>query len=388
MATPRARGAACRASPWCSTPPAAECRRRNAARAVSVPADVVANQFRRWPAIRDAVRRRAVGSGADTRAGGRRSRGAGASTAVDPRATATGADAHAPTGVSVGLHLSSFDWPGGREQLGCASAFHRRRRGGGGRRPHLDDGSPPPDPAGRRRRGPTCPSRTPRWPGWPRSPTRVRLGVLVSPAFRHHPAVLAKQIATLDVLSAGRAMCGLGVGWFAQEYAAAGIDFPSVDRRYAHLEDTLQALPLLWGKGSPRFDGATVTICGGAVLPAADPGARPDRRRRLGRTAHVAAGGAVRRRLQPVRRARGGGDEGCRARPTLRRGRPRRRRDRRVAPVDGLDRPRSRRGRRGDRTTATEADGRRAIRPRRQRRHGGRSLRAGDAPGRGGGRRR
>ena len=66
--------------------------------------------------------------------------------------------------------------------------------------------------------------------GWPAVTERVRLGVLVSPAFRHQPAVLAKQVATLDVLSAGRAMCGLGVGWFAQEYAAAGIDFPSVDR--------------------------------------------------------------------------------------------------------------------------------------------------------------
>ena len=58
------------------------------------------------------------------------------------------------------------------------------------------------------------------------STSRVRLGVLVSPAFRHQPVGVAKQIATLDVLSEGRAMCGLGVGWFAQEYAAAGIDSP------------------------------------------------------------------------------------------------------------------------------------------------------------------
>ena len=52
----------------------------------------------------------------------------------------------------------------------------------------------------------------------------------------------------------------LGIGWFAQEYDAAGIDFPSVGQRYAHLEDALQVLPMLWGKGSPRFEGATVTI--------------------------------------------------------------------------------------------------------------------------------
>jgi probable F420-dependent oxidoreductase len=89
---------------------------------------------------------------------------------------------------------------------------------------------------------------------------RIRLGVLVSPAFRHHPAVLAKQVATLDVLSGGRAMCGLGVGWFAQEYAAAGIDFPTLDRRYGHLDDALRALPVLWGKGTPRFEGASVML--------------------------------------------------------------------------------------------------------------------------------
>src|SRR4029079_19540761 len=47
---------------------------------------------------------------------------------------------------------------------------------------------------------------------------------------------------------------------FAQEYAAADIEFPPIDRRYAHLDDMLQALPALWGKGSPRFEGMTVTI--------------------------------------------------------------------------------------------------------------------------------
>jgi alkanesulfonate monooxygenase SsuD/methylene tetrahydromethanopterin reductase-like flavin-dependent oxidoreductase (luciferase family) len=64
-------------------------------------------------------------------------------------------------------------------------------------------------------------------------------------------------MATLDVLSSGRAICGLGLGWFAQEHAAYGLGFPGVNDRYALLEDALRALPLLWGKGSPAFHGNT-----------------------------------------------------------------------------------------------------------------------------------
>jgi alkanesulfonate monooxygenase SsuD/methylene tetrahydromethanopterin reductase-like flavin-dependent oxidoreductase (luciferase family) len=97
--------------------------------------------------------------------------------------------------------------------------------------------------------------------------TRMRLGVLVSPAFRHHPAVLAKQIATLDVLSGGRAMCGLGVGWFAEEHRAVDIPFPSIDQRYAALEDALRVLPLFWGKGAPAYSGSTVTISEALCYP-------------------------------------------------------------------------------------------------------------------------
>jgi alkanesulfonate monooxygenase SsuD/methylene tetrahydromethanopterin reductase-like flavin-dependent oxidoreductase (luciferase family) len=73
------------------------------------------------------------------------------------------------------------------------------------------------------------------------------------------------MIATLDVLSGGRANCGLGVGWNADEHLGYGFDFPSVSSRYALLEDTLEMLPLLWGKGSPSYQGrvfsASELIC-------------------------------------------------------------------------------------------------------------------------------
>src|ERR1044072_2640826 len=67
-------------------------------------------------------------------------------------------------------------------------------------------------------------------------------------------------MATLDVLSGGRAVCGLGLGWFAQEHAAWGWPFPSTGERYALLEDALQVLPLLWGPGSPAFHGPALDL--------------------------------------------------------------------------------------------------------------------------------
>jgi alkanesulfonate monooxygenase SsuD/methylene tetrahydromethanopterin reductase-like flavin-dependent oxidoreductase (luciferase family)/predicted kinase len=243
----------------------AECRRRNSARAVSAPVDVIANQFRRWAAIRDEALAEpwdevllpesvvVVPAALATR------RQPAGSAAARPTARPLPQPSPRKSRLSVGLHLSSFDWPGGRDELGSRLRSIASDAEAAGvdhiwMMDHLRQ----------------IPQVGAAWADLPDPYTalswlaaiteRVRLGVLVSPAFRHHPATLAKQVATLDVLSAGRASCGLGVGWFAQEYAAAGIDFPSVDRRYAFLEDALQALPLLWGKGSPRFDGTTVSL--------------------------------------------------------------------------------------------------------------------------------
>jgi F420-dependent oxidoreductase-like protein len=85
--------------------------------------------------------------------------------------------------------------------------------------------------------------------------SRVSLGTLVASVTHRNIGVLGKSMATLDVLSHGRAVCGLGLGWFAQEHGAYGLPFPSVNDRYELLEDALQALPLLWGKGAPKFQG-------------------------------------------------------------------------------------------------------------------------------------
>jgi alkanesulfonate monooxygenase SsuD/methylene tetrahydromethanopterin reductase-like flavin-dependent oxidoreductase (luciferase family)/predicted kinase len=97
--------------------------------------------------------------------------------------------------------------------------------------------------------------------------TTIRLGALVSGITHRHPVVLGKTIATLDVLSGGRAVCGLGIAWNRDEHEAFSIPFPTVTERYRVLEDTLEMLPLLWGKGSPPFRGRTFASSGLTCYP-------------------------------------------------------------------------------------------------------------------------
>jgi F420-dependent oxidoreductase-like protein len=88
----------------------------------------------------------------------------------------------------------------------------------------------------------------------------IRLGTLCTGITYRNIAALGKIVATLDVLSGGRAMAGLGIGWFEREHRLYGWDFPPRGQRYAMLEDALRLLPLLWGKGSPRFEGSTISV--------------------------------------------------------------------------------------------------------------------------------
>jgi F420-dependent oxidoreductase-like protein len=89
---------------------------------------------------------------------------------------------------------------------------------------------------------------------------RIRLGTLVTGITYRNIAHLAKIVATLDVLSGGRAMCGVGAAWFEREHELYGWDFPPLRERHARLEDALELLPLMWGPGSPRFEGRTTTV--------------------------------------------------------------------------------------------------------------------------------
>ena len=71
---------------------------------------------------------------------------------------------------------------------------------------------------------------------------RVQLGTLVTPPFFRNPAVLAKQIATVDQISNGRTIAGLGAGWFEAEFSAYGCEFPGLGERMRALEETAEIL--------------------------------------------------------------------------------------------------------------------------------------------------
>ena len=89
---------------------------------------------------------------------------------------------------------------------------------------------------------------------------RIRLGTLVTGVTYRNLAHLGKIAATLDVLSGGRLVMGLGAAWFQREHRLYGWPFPPLAQRYAMLTDALELLPLLWGPGAPRFEGRTVTV--------------------------------------------------------------------------------------------------------------------------------
>jgi probable F420-dependent oxidoreductase len=94
--------------------------------------------------------------------------------------------------------------------------------------------------------------------------SRIRLatGVLLLP--EHNPVIIAKQAATLDVLSGGRCTLGVGVGWSAEEFAALGVPFAGRGRRTA---EYVAALRTLWREDLGTFAGEFVRFDGIRVYP-------------------------------------------------------------------------------------------------------------------------
>ncbi|MEX2626081.1 MAG: TIGR03619 family F420-dependent LLM class oxidoreductase [Ilumatobacteraceae bacterium] len=86
---------------------------------------------------------------------------------------------------------------------------------------------------------------------------RVRLGTAILLAALRTPAVLAKELATLDVLSGGRLDVGVGVGWQAEEYEACGLDFAG---RGALLDECLEICHALWTEPVARHDGPSASF--------------------------------------------------------------------------------------------------------------------------------
>lgn len=238
--------------------PAALCRERNRAKAHPVPATALTQQLARWRAVRSTL----------AEEGFARVLTPGAVHHVPEHLVATTVALPDPTrstepgAIRFGLHVSSFGWDDiagglrGAAERAEAAGFdslwvmdHLRQIPQVGRDwdPMLE-----------------CYTAL----AWLAAITeRVALGALVTSITLRNVGLLAKIVATLDVLSAGRARCGVGLGWYEREVAAYGADFPSVAERYAVLEDALQALPRLWGPGSKPFEGRALTLPDTACYP-------------------------------------------------------------------------------------------------------------------------
>lgn len=92
----------------------------------------------------------------------------------------------------------------------------------------------------------------------------VRLGTNILLAALRRPAVLAKQLATLDVLSNGRVDLGVGVGWQEAEYVACGLPF---NRRGALLDQTLEVCQQLWTQTEAAYDGEGLSFSQIQAMP-------------------------------------------------------------------------------------------------------------------------
>jgi alkanesulfonate monooxygenase SsuD/methylene tetrahydromethanopterin reductase-like flavin-dependent oxidoreductase (luciferase family)/predicted kinase len=90
--------------------------------------------------------------------------------------------------------------------------------------------------------------------------TGLRLGTLVTPVTFRAPGLLAKTVATLDVLSGGRAFCGLGAGWWEREHAGFGLPFPPAASRLDLLETAIETMRALWRPGTRAYQGDRVSL--------------------------------------------------------------------------------------------------------------------------------
>lgn len=233
--------------------PASECRRRNRARERGIPPAVLTGQLKRWEVVRGSLASEGFDAVHDP-----------AEVSVVP-ASLLDAPVFAarqkerPMPLEFGLQVPSFTWPGGPAEIGSRLAGIGEAAEEAGFASlwvmdHLLQ----------------IPVVGPEWHDMLDSYTAlsflagrtrsIRLGALVTGVTYRNVAHLGKILATLDVLSGGRAICGIGAAWNEHEHRAYGWRFPPLRERFALLEDALQLLPLLWGPGSPSYEGRVINV--------------------------------------------------------------------------------------------------------------------------------
>ncbi|MBO0845134.1 MAG: LLM class F420-dependent oxidoreductase [Nocardioides sp.] len=150
--------------------------------------------------------------------------------------------------MKLGVHCANLTWPGGPEALGptLAGVATAADQGGFATLTMMDHyfqmerlgGPPEPMLEGYTSLG-FLAGRT----------SRIELGLLVSGVTYRHPGLLAKIVTTLDVLSGGRAMLGIGAAWYEREHQGLGVPFPSTRERFERLEEALQIVRKAWNGG-------------------------------------------------------------------------------------------------------------------------------------------
>ena len=240
---------------------AATCRARNRGRERPVPPKVLSSMLARWPEERAAV--------ADDGFSAVHTPGHGVAVVAPDLVAAPAAAARQqedPVPLAFGLQLPRFTFPGGPAEtrarlVNLAGAAEAAGFEGLWVMDHFLQ----------------IPQVGPHWEDMLESwstlaflaarTERVTLGTLVTGVTYPNIAHLAKIVATLDVLSGGRAMCGIGAAWFEREHRAYGWPFPPLSDRYAMLEDALELLPLMWGAGAPAYSGRTVEVAEAVCYP-------------------------------------------------------------------------------------------------------------------------
>jgi len=157
--------------------------------------------------------------------------------------------------MEFGLHIADFTWNSGQQDLGPALARHVRNAEAAGiqRITVMDHFWQLPGI------GPVDHEMLEAYAtlGFIVANTeKALLHTLVTGVIYREPALLAKQVTTLDVLSGGRVGLGIGAAWNEQESRGLGFEFPPVAERFRKLEETIQICLQMWAEEEEPYEGA------------------------------------------------------------------------------------------------------------------------------------
>ena len=176
--------------------------------------------------------------------------------------------------MDLDLHVSRFDWAGGPSGIGPGVADLARRAEALGVRTmsfmdhyfQMDWMAPAEDPM---LEGYTALGFV------AGCTTRLRLRLLVTGVTYRYPAVLAKTVTTLDVVSGGRAELGIGAAWYEREHRGLGVPFPPTAERFERLEEAIQICLQMWSDDNGPYRGRhyelEATLCSPAPVSTPRP---------------------------------------------------------------------------------------------------------------------